>query len=84
MTAAGSDHYQLRYRIGFWSLLSLVTLVRLALADTMGLGVDESHYALYARHLDWGYVDHPPMVAWLAALGSLPADTPFFLRLLPI
>ena len=35
MTAAGSDHYQLRYRIGFWSLLSLVTLVRLALATAV-------------------------------------------------
>ena len=84
MTAAWSDRYQLRYRIGFWSLLSLLTLVRLALSGDMGLSVDESHYAMYARYLDWGYVDHPPMVAWLAALGSPSADTPFYLRLLPI
>ena len=84
MAAARSDRSQSRYRFGFWLVLSLVTLARLALAGTIGLGVDEAHYALYGRHLAWGYVDHPPMVAWLAALGSLPADTPFFLRLLPI
>jgi len=29
-----------------------------------GLGVDEAHYMLYARFLDWSYFDHPPLVGW--------------------
>ena len=35
-----------------------------------GYGVfrDELYYFACARHLDWGYVDHPPMIAVLAAL----------------
>jgi len=35
-----------------------------------GYGVfrDELYYFACARHLDWGYVDHPPMIAALAAI----------------
>ena len=28
---------------------------------------DELYYVACGRHLDWGYVDHPPLVAWIAA-----------------
>lgn len=31
---------------------------------------DEAYYLLYAQHLDWGYFDHPPMLAVFIALGS--------------
>jgi hypothetical protein len=36
---------------------------------TAGYGVfrDELYYFACARHLAWGYVDHPPMIAVLAA-----------------
>lgn len=34
-------------------------------AWTTGLTGDEAHYLLYARHLDWSYFDHPPLVGWL-------------------
>lgn len=27
--------------------------------------VEEAYYWNYAQHLDWGYLDHPPMVAVL-------------------
>jgi dolichol-phosphate mannosyltransferase len=30
---------------------------------------EETYYWNYARHLDIGYLDHPPMVAWLIAAG---------------
>jgi hypothetical protein len=49
-----------------------------------GYAGDETYYLACADHLDWGYVDHPPLSIWLlglvrAALGdSLPA-----LRLVP-
>ena len=26
---------------------------------------EETYYWNYARHLSFGYLDHPPMVAWL-------------------
>jgi len=45
-------------------LVALFTLIRLAVAPTFGLGVDEAHYFLYAKYLDWSYVDHPPLVGW--------------------
>jgi len=31
---------------------------------------DEAYYWVYAQHLDWGYFDHPPMVALIIKLGS--------------
>ena len=62
---------QSTYRTLFWLLITAITLFRLFFADKFGLGVDESHYLLYSRHLAWGYFDHPPMVAFLAALTTL-------------
>ena len=75
---------QATYRTLFWIFLTLITLFRLFFADRFGLGVDESHYLLYSRHLAWGYFDHPPMVAFLAALTTLFDDSVFWVRLGPI
>jgi hypothetical protein len=75
---------QQTYRRLFWLLLCAVTLFRMAIAGSLGLGTDESHYVLFSRHLAWGYFDHPPMVAFLAALTTLFGDGLFFIRLGPI
>jgi len=75
---------QTTYRKLFWALLIAFTVFRLFLVNKFGLGVDESHYLLYARKLAWGYFDHPPMVAFLAALTTLPGDSVFFVRLGPV
>jgi undecaprenyl-diphosphatase len=75
---------QAKYRTLFWLLLTCITAFRLLLADKFGLGVDESHYLLYSRQLAWGYFDHPPMVAFLAALATLFGDSVFLVRLGPI
>ncbi len=75
---------QKNYRNLFWWCLSGLTLLRLAISGSFGLGVDESHYLMYSRHLSWGYFDHPPMVAFLAALTQLMGDSLFFVRLGPI
>ena len=32
---------------------------------------DEAYYWYYAQNLDWGYFDHPPMVAFLIWMGNL-------------
>jgi 4-amino-4-deoxy-L-arabinose transferase-like glycosyltransferase len=48
-------------------LICFFTLIRLVVAPFFGLGVDEAHYALYAKYLDFSYVDHPPLVGWVHA-----------------
>ncbi len=35
---------------------------------------DEAYYWHYAQNLSFGYFDHPPMVAWFIALGSMIFD----------
>ena len=72
-----------------WMALPLVGLgliltflgVHLLVAPTIGLGVDEAHYALYGQRLDWSYFDHPPMVGWLHWLGLQFGQSEFFVRL---
>lgn len=68
----------------FWLVLAIVAVARLLLAGRFGLSTDESHYAMFARNLAWGYFDHPPMVAFLGALTSALGDHAFFYRLGPI
>jgi hypothetical protein len=51
----------------FW-LIALFTLIRLIVAPTFGLGVDEAHYVLYGHYLDYSYVDHPPLTGWVQAI----------------
>ncbi|MFM1794054.1 MAG: hypothetical protein RL642_439 [Bacteroidota bacterium] len=48
----------------FWLLAALVQ------AKTTELFDDEAYYWVYAQFLDWGYFDHPPMIALLIKLGS--------------
>jgi len=45
--------------------VAVALLLHLLLAAALGLSPDEAHYALYARHLDWSYFDHPPLVGWV-------------------
>jgi 4-amino-4-deoxy-L-arabinose transferase-like glycosyltransferase len=75
---------QATYRTLFWFLLIAFTIFRLFLVNKFGLGVDESHYLLYSRKLAWGYFDHPPMVAFLAALTTVLGNGVFFVRLGPV
>jgi dolichol-phosphate mannosyltransferase len=56
-------------RIAAGSVLAL-TLVRLWLAGQTELIPEEAYYWAYAQHPSLGYFDHPPMVAWLIALGT--------------
>ncbi len=65
-----------------WLLIGL-TLLRLLVGGLMGLTDDEAYYRLWSLAPDWGYLDHPPLVAWLMWLGrQLAGDTALGLRLL--
>jgi dolichol-phosphate mannosyltransferase len=55
--------------------------LRLLYGARVELLPEETYYWCYARHLDFGYLDHPPMVAWLIAAGrALFGDGEFGVR----
>jgi 4-amino-4-deoxy-L-arabinose transferase-like glycosyltransferase len=59
--------------------------VHLAIAAWVPLFDDEAYYALWARDLEPGYYDHPPMIAYLIRMGtSLFDETPLGVRLFPV
>jgi len=55
----------------FYGFLILLTLVNLLQSFATELIFDESYYWYFSKNLDWGYFDHPPMVALLVKVGSL-------------
>src|SRR5437762_14093265 len=46
-----------------WTILGLIQSRYTELLD------DEAYYWVYSRFLDWGYFDHPPMIALLIKIG---------------
>jgi 4-amino-4-deoxy-L-arabinose transferase-like glycosyltransferase len=48
------------------ALIAVVTVARLLLAASLGLGVDEAYTVATARTLALGTFDHPPLAWWLA------------------
>ncbi|APH57294.1 Undecaprenyl-phosphomannose:protein mannosyltransferase [Granulibacter bethesdensis] len=50
--------------------LTVLTLVRLAVAAWMPLSPDEAYYWIWSRASDLSYLDHPPMVAWWIRIGT--------------
>ena len=73
-----------RPAVGLLAALALGKgLLHAALSGRYGYFRDELYFLDCGRHLDWGYVDHAPMIGLVARLalllgGSLPA-----LRLFP-
>jgi len=49
-------------------LIIFGTILRLILATSLGLGVDESYVVSVARTLSFSYFDHPPLHFWLVWL----------------
>ena len=47
----------------------VVVLLRLVVAAVAPIVQDETYYLAWAAAPDWGYFDHPPGVAWIAATG---------------
>jgi 4-amino-4-deoxy-L-arabinose transferase-like glycosyltransferase len=53
------------------ALIGAFALARLALAATLGLGVDEAYTIVVSRRLDLSYFDHPPLHQWIAHYAAL-------------
>jgi hypothetical protein len=66
-----------------WIALALVA-IQLAYAGRYGVFRDELYYVACGKHLAFGYVDHPPLVALMARLTTaLLGDSVRALRVLP-
>ena len=55
----------------FLVLLAFLFVLNIVQSYFTELIYDEAYYWYYAQNLDWGYFDHPPMVAFLIALSSV-------------
>jgi dolichol-phosphate mannosyltransferase len=60
-------------RMRAWAvgLIIYSVALRLVYLGSVELLPEETYYWNYSRHLDIGYLDHPPMVAWLIRLSTL-------------
>jgi dolichol-phosphate mannosyltransferase len=65
-SAAGSA----RARALAVGLIAYAFALRLVYLGSVELLPEEAYYWNYSRHLDIGYLDHPPMVAWLIRVGT--------------
>src|SRR5271165_2442757 len=70
------------WQAGALGLVLCAWLLRLIYAGQIELLPEEPYYWNYSRHLDIGYLDHPPMVAWLIRVGTAVfGDTEFGVRI---
>lgn len=77
MKAFISRHHKLLFYLT-WLILNLVQ------AGTTGLLDDEAYYWVYSRFPEWGYFDHPPMVALMIRAGYALFPSPLGLRLFTV
>ncbi|MGE3608894.1 MAG: ArnT family glycosyltransferase [Bacteriovoracaceae bacterium] len=61
--------------------LFVLFIIQILVAANFELANDEAYYWLYSKHLDWGYFDHPPFVAWTIALFSFLPKSELSVRL---
>ncbi len=59
-----------RWRNPAFGLIAYALVLRCVYAGSVELMPEETYYWNYSRHLDFGYLDHPPMVAWLIKAGT--------------
>ena len=68
-----------------FGLIAALSALRLLVAAVAPLAYDETYYCLWSKHLAAGYLDHPPMVAFVIRLGTtIAGDNPFGLRLIAV
>ena len=58
------------WRVAAIGVALYAVLLRLVYMRTLNLVPEEAYYWNYSQHLDFGYLDHPPMVAWLIWLST--------------
>ncbi|HEV2223844.1 MAG TPA: glycosyltransferase family 39 protein, partial [Candidatus Acidoferrales bacterium] len=67
-----------------YALAIFATFVHFMFSGRYGYFRDELYYAACGQHLAWGYVDHAPLIAWVARLSrTLLGNSLFALRFFP-
>ncbi|MEQ7800501.1 glycosyltransferase family 39 protein [Pedobacter sp. ASV1-7] len=61
--------------LGLWTLINIIQAI------FVEVHADEAYYWVYSRFLDWGYFDHPPMVALFIKIGDTIFPSTLGLRL---
>jgi hypothetical protein len=79
-----SLHTSYRTDKPIWYFLLGWTVLNFIQSYTLELHPDEAYYWMYARLLDWGYYDHPPMVALFIRIGDAIMHNELGLRLMTI
>lgn len=75
-------HPEIRWRIATIGVIAYIVLLRWVFLGQTQLIPDEAYYWVYTQHMDLSFYDHPPMVAWLIALGhAIGGDGEFGVRL---
>jgi len=65
-------------------IIAIATLARALVAASLPLVPDEAYYRLWAQHLDWSYLDQPPIIAYLLFLTTRLGDSALWVRLSPL
>ena len=65
----------------FWFALAATLVFRLWLGAALPITGDEAYFAIWGRHPDLGFYDHPPMVGWMLAPLVQLSDAAWVLRL---
>lgn len=68
-------------QIWFYGLWVILALVQAYFTPLLG---DEAYYWRYSQDLDWGYFDHPPVLAFVIRMGYSLFPNELGLRLVPI
>lgn len=77
-TAISNSNKSIWYFLLFWTGLNIIQ------SYTLELHGDEAYYWMYSKFLDWGYFDHPPMVAIFIKIGDSIVHNELGLRLLTV
>src|SRR3978361_794232 len=67
-----------------WYFLLCWTILNALQAYKLEIHADEAYYWMYSRFLDWGYFDHPPMVAIFIRIGDSLMHNELGLRLMTV
>ncbi|ATN37847.1 hypothetical protein ACO34A_29245 (plasmid) [Rhizobium sp. ACO-34A] len=59
-----------QWKLAAIAVLAYVTVLRIVYQGSIDVLPQEAYYWNYAQHPAMGYLDHPPMVAWLIWLGT--------------
>ncbi len=71
-------------QLSIWVIPATSVIFFLSISGNYGIFRDELYYLACSDHLAWGYVDHPPLVAWLTYLSrQVLGDSVLAFRVLP-